>query len=161
MASRVLGFNGLKPKLSCFHADWDEMAADHREYTALLAARGPKKKNYHVASDSNCHLYNQVHASWTPTDIEAIVYLNGSKDVDAARALETARRIQAWFDAGRDLLGSKGSGGAAGGARRPSVPIVQHLLTSECGDAPAAMRRVRTHANGTRPGDAAGLFVDA
>ena len=130
----------------------------------MLARRGAKKKNYQPKSDSNCHLYNQVHASWTPTDIEAIIYLNGSHagafgaDVDAARALGTARAIQAWFDAGRTLLSDDAK--ATGAADRPTIPIVQHRLTTECGDAPAPMRRGRPHANGTRPGAPADLFLE-
>ena len=108
-----------------------------------------------------------MHATWTPAHIEAIVYLNGSRagafgsGVDAARALATARRIQAWFDASHSLLGDTDPAAVGGGGgRRPSVPIVQHLLTTECADAPAAMRRIRAHANGTRAGAATGLFVD-
>ena len=139
---------------------WEDAFTDQRAWVSLLAREGKGRfdRGEHPPplGGENCYLYNQVHVTYAPTDILAIIYMNdtatrGAAGAAAARAAhEKAARWQRWLAhpsarpptwkavALDEMQNDKATVG-----RSLALPVVQMRIGDECFDASAVQARTR------------------
>eukprot|EP00966_Prymnesium_polylepis_P201009 4657884-Prymnesium_polylepis.1 len=71
---------------NCYHKEWEAALADQRAYATLTAQRQQELAWNEAECSIWGSLYNQMHASWNASDLQAIFYVNDT--LTASRSSE-------------------------------------------------------------------------